>query len=68
MNSAKFGEEFTHYLDSFLYTLRIHAGQNIKDEYLNSIKSIKEGALKTNSGREALLPEGDPTESDIPYD
>ena len=71
INSSKFGEEFTHYLDSFLYTLRIHAGQNIKDEYLNSIKSLKEGAgleRGMSSGRENLLPEGDPTESDIPYD
>lgn len=66
MNSAKFGEEFTHYLDSFLYTLRIYAGQDIKNEYLNSIKSLKKESLM--SGNDALLGEAEPSESDIPYD
>lgn len=29
-NATKFGEEFEHYLESFAYTLRIQAGQDLK--------------------------------------
>jgi hypothetical protein len=29
-NASKFGEEFGHYLDSMVYTLRMQAGQDIR--------------------------------------
>ena len=29
-NATKFGEEFEHYLESFAYTLRVQAGQDVK--------------------------------------
>jgi hypothetical protein len=41
-NGKRFGEEFSHYLDSFIYTLRIQAGQNAMYDIIQSMKSIKE--------------------------
>ena len=60
-NSTKFGEEFCDYLDSLLYTMRLSAGQDIRNEILKSMKSMR----KTQSieGKEVLL-----SESDIPYE
>lgn len=37
-SSTKFGEEFSNYLDSFLYTMRLCSGQDIRSEIIKSMK------------------------------
>lgn len=45
-NSAKFGEEFAHLLDSLVYTLRIQADQDVKGEMLASLKNMSKNDKK----------------------
>ena len=48
-NSAKFGEEFSHQLDSLVYTLRIQAGQDVKGEMLASLHNMTRNEGKKKS-------------------
>ena len=47
-NATKFGEEFAHYLDSFMYTLRIQAGQDIRRTILMSLAASDKKKGKAN--------------------
>jgi hypothetical protein len=58
-NATKFGEEFAHYLDSFMYTLRIQAGQDIRRTILMSLASDK---------KKSKVNEGSLADQDFPYD
>jgi hypothetical protein len=58
-NATKFGEEFAHYLDSFVYTLRVQAGQDIRRTILQSL---------ANTSKNRGASEGTFTESEFPYD
>ena len=42
-NATKFGEEFEHYLESFAYTLRVQAGQDVKKLLSEYNQSRKQG-------------------------
>jgi hypothetical protein len=76
-NSAKFGEEFAHLLDSLVYTLRIQADQDVKGEMLQSLKNMsthdkkkKVSAQDFQAAAERKAdgkPEPEFTEGDIPY-
>lgn len=49
-NSAKFGEEFAHLLDSLVYTLRIQADDNeMKEEMLASLKNMSKNERRKSS-------------------
>lgn len=49
-NNARFAEEFSYYLKSLIYTLRVHAGL-VMNEYMESEQSER----KTNSSNRKLL-------------
>lgn len=63
-NASKFGEEFSHYLDSFIYTLRVQAGQDVRKSLLLSMANDK-GRKKSVSGK---LRQESMDDSDFPYD
>ena len=47
-NATKFGEEFAHYLESFVYTIRIQAGMNGRRSSVSSgTQGSQEGAAPT---------------------
>ena len=59
-NATKFGEEFAHYLDSFMYTLRIQAGQDIRRTILMSLAASDK---KKGKASETSL-----ADQEFPYD
>ena len=62
-NATKFGEEFAHYLDSFMYTLRIQAGQDIRRTILMSLAtSEKKKSSKISDAASSIM------DQEFPYD
>ena len=41
-NSARFADEFTNYLESFLFTLKNMAGQPVHEEFVKSLQTLRE--------------------------
>lgn len=64
-NANKFGDEFSHYLDSFVYTLRVQAGQDVRKSLLINLANDK---ARSSKGKSTKSRQDTLDESDFPYD
>jgi len=60
-NATKFGEEFAHYLESFVYTVRIQAGMNGRRS------SVSRGSSKQESQDGTIPTEEDYSDDEYEY-